>query len=76
MMKMMLDETDYAEVHFGKGDPRSIQEIADAFHSQMVYKFNMPGEAQDTHCEDGYGDYDYDVVEYITEWVKGRSSVH
>ena len=76
MMKMMLDETDYAEVHFGKGDPRSIQEIADAFHSQMVYKFNMPGEAQDTHCEDGYGDYDYDVIEYITEWVKGRSSVH
>jgi UDP-glucose 4-epimerase len=73
----MLDEIGFIdEIHFGKGDPRRIQEIADGYHHPTVYKFNMPGEAQDTHCIDGYGDYDYDVIEYITEWVKGRSSVH
>lgn len=76
-MLLMLEEPGYIEeVHFGKGDPKSIQEIADAFDCSMVYKFDLPGEAQDTHCLNGYGEYEGDVIQYITEWVKGRSSVH
>lgn len=76
-MLLMLEEPGYIEeVHFGRGDPKSIQEIADAFDCSMVYKFDLPGEAQDTHCLNGYGEYEGDVIQYITEWVKGRSSVH
>ena len=76
-MMLMMEEPGYIEeVHFGRGDPKSIQEIADAFCHPMVYKFDLPGEAQSTYCPNGYGEYQYDVIEYITEWVKGRGSVH
>jgi len=76
-MMRMLDEVGFIEeIHFGRGRPESIQSIADAFMHPMVYKFDLPGEAQDTFCEEPYGFYEYDVIEYITEWVKGRGSVH
>lgn len=76
-MLMMMEEVGIVdEVHFGRGDPHSIKEIADAFHHPIVHKFDLPGEAQDTYCEEPYGYYEYDVIEYITEWVKGRASVH
>ena len=76
-MLLMMEEVGFVdEVHFGRGDPKSIQQIADAFCHHMVYKFDLPGEAQDTYCPEGYGEYEYDVIEYITEWVKGRASVH
>ena len=45
-------------------------------HSIILYKFDLPGEAQDTYCEEPYGYYEYDVIDYITDWVKGRKSVH
>ena len=77
MMMLMEDELGFIEeVHFGRSKPYSIQEIADAFHHPMVYKWDLPGEAQDTFCTEPYGFYEYDVIEYITEWVKGRGSVH
>jgi len=76
-MLMMMDEVGVIdEVHFGRGRPKSIKEVADAFHHPIVHKFDLPGEAQDTFCEEPYGYYEYDVIEYITEWVKGRKSVH
>ena len=77
MMMLMEDELGFIEeVNFGRSKPYSIQEIADAFHHPMVYKWDLPGEAQDTFCTEPYGFYEYDVIEYITEWVKGRGSVH
>jgi UDP-glucose 4-epimerase len=76
-MIQMMDEIGFIEeIHFGRGRPHSIQEIADAFMHPMVYKFDLPGEAQDTFCEEPYGYYQYDVIEYITDWVKRRISVH
>ena len=58
------------DVHFGRGKPVSINEIADAFDHNKVYKFDLPGEAQKTHCEDPYGEYLGNVIKYITEWKK------
>lgn len=78
-MMLMMEEVDFIdEVHFGRGDPQSIKSIADAFHHPVVHKFDLPGEAQDTCCdlEDRYGYYEYDVLDYIAEWVKGRVNVH
>ena len=56
------------DVHFGRGKPVSINDIADAFNHNKVYKFDMPGEAQKTHCQEPYGEYLGDVLKYITEW--------
>lgn len=58
------------DVHFGRGKPVSINDIADAFNHNKVYKFDMPGEAQRTHCQEPYGEYLGDVLKYITEWKK------
>ena len=76
-MMNMLDEVGFIEeVHLGRGRPYTIQEIAEAFQHYNVYKFNLPGEAQDTLCEEPYGYYEHDVIEYIHEWVKDNKSVH
>ena len=76
-MMNMLDEVGFIEeVHLGRGRPYTIQEIAEAFQHYNVYKFNLPGEAQDTLCEEPYGFYEHDVIEYIHEWVKDNKSVH
>ena len=64
------------EVHFGRGRPHTIQEIADAFEHYTVYKFDLPGEAQDTLCEEPYGYYEHNVIEYINTWVRAQRSVH
>ena len=76
MMRMFNEVGFIDEVHFGRGRPHTIQEIADAFKHYAVYKFDLPGEAQDTLCEEPYGFYEHSVIEYINEWVKGNSSVH
>ncbi|MDA9002804.1 NAD-dependent epimerase/dehydratase family protein [bacterium] len=78
MMLMMEEIGIIDEVHFGRGDPQSIKSIADAFNHPIVHKFDLPGEAQDTYCEeeDRYGYYEYNVLEYIAEWIRGRKSVH
>ena len=73
MMLMMEDPRvingEISSVHFGRGKPRTIQEIADAFNHPQLYKFDLPGEAQITECQHPYGEYVYDVLEYIKEWV-------
>jgi UDP-glucose 4-epimerase len=76
-MLTMLSEVGFVEeVHLGRGRPYSIQEIADAFDHHAVYKFDLPGEALDTLCEEPYGFYDNDVMEYITKWVQESKIVH
>lgn len=76
MMTMLAEPGFVEEVHLGRGRPVSIQEIADTFQHHIVYKFDLPGEAQDTLCEEPYGFYDHSVIEYIENWVRSRSSVH
>jgi len=74
MMRMVDDEEVLvgarSDVHFGRGNPVSILEIAKAFGKDFVYKFDLPGEAQKTHCMYPYGEYDCDVIDYITAWSK------
>ena len=76
-MIAMLFEVGYVEeVHLGRGRPHSIQEIADAFQHYAVYKFDLPGEARDTLCEEPYGFYHNEVLDYINEWVQDNTNVH
>lgn len=74
MMLMTEDEMVLSgvkkDVHFGRGNPVSINEIADAFDHNKIYKFDLPGEAQRTYCEEPYGEYLGDVLKYISEWKK------
>ena len=76
MMEMLSEIGFIEEIHLGRGDPYSIQEIADAFGHFAVYKFDLPGEALHTYCEEPYGDYENDVIDYIHDWVKDNKSVH
>ena len=77
MMRMVEDkevlEGKVGEVHLGRGKPVSILEIAKAFGTDFVYKFDLPGEAQTTHCKKPYGEYSCDVLDYITAWSKYAS---
>ena len=63
-----IKKGEIADVHFGRGKPVSINQIADAFNHSKVYKFDLPGEAQKTHCTDPYGEYLGNVLKYITKW--------
>ena len=62
-----------SDVHFGRGKQVSILEIAKAFGTDLVYKFDLPGEAQNTHCKKPYGEYNCEVVDYIQAWSKYAS---
>ena len=44
--------------------------MAKAFDHPFVYKFDLPGEAQTTHCLSPYGEYECEVLDYITAWRK------
>mgnify|MGYP003304371031 CR=1 FL=1 len=74
MMRMIEDDKimsgETAEVHFGRGKPVSILDVAKAFDHPFVYKFDLPGEAQTTHCLTPYGEYECEVLDYITAWRK------
>jgi len=72
-MMLMMEDKDVSngkiqEVHFGTGNPVSIEDVANAFDHQKIYKFDLPGEAQRTHCIENYGDYKGDVIKHIKEW--------
>lgn len=72
-MLLMLDDEkvmtgDVLDVHFGAGNPVSIREIAEAFNTSYVHRFNIPGEAQETKSPKPYGHYLGDVVVYIKSW--------
>ena len=72
MMRMVEDEMVLngvkREVHFGRGQPKRIMDIAVAFDHSYVHKFDLPGEAQKTQCKEPYGEYNCDVLDYITAW--------
>ena len=72
MMRMVEDEMVLngvkREVHFGRGQPKRIMDIAIAFDHSYVHKFDLPGEAQKTQCKEPYGEYNCDVLDYITAW--------
>ena len=72
MMRMLEDDDvlfgKTPDVHFGRGKPVSIIEVAKAFDHTFVHKFDLPGEAQKTHCKYSYGDYNCEVLDYITAW--------
>jgi len=70
MIKLMFDKdlSQFNAAHFGRGSPKSIQQIADAFRTNIVYRFDLPGEAQRTHCVQPYGEYKTEVLEYIKQW--------
>ena len=74
MMRMIEDEDIMSgkviDVHFGRGKPVSIMDIAKAFDHPIIHKFDLPGEAQVTHCLTPYGDYQCEVLDYITVWRK------
>jgi len=72
-MMLMVEDKDVKEgkisnVHFGRGHPTSIKELADAFDWPIVYKFDIPGEAQTTHCVKPYGEYEHNVIKYVKSW--------
>ena len=74
MMRMIEDEDVMSgkviDVHFGRGKPVSIMDIAKTFDHPIIHKFDLPGEAQVTHCLTPYGDYECEVLDYITVWRK------
>jgi UDP-glucose 4-epimerase len=70
----VLDGT-MSEVHFGRSDPKSILSIATQFQWNKVHLFDKPGEAQKTFCEDPYGVYTHNVMEYIDGW-RSKRNVH
>ena len=61
MMRMLEDEDVMSgkviDVHFGRGSPKRIMDIALAFDHAIVHKFDLPGEAQKTECMKPYGEY-------------------
>ena len=65
--KIVMDG-EIGDVHFGAGKPVSIREIAEAFNTSYVHRFNIPGEAQETKSLQPYGEYLGDVVAYIKSW--------
>ena len=72
MMRMVEDEMVLngvkRDVHFGRGAPVRIMDLAVAFDHNYVHKFDLPGEAQKTHCKEPYGEYNCDVLDYVTAW--------
>jgi UDP-glucose 4-epimerase len=59
-----------AVAHFGKGEPKTISSIANAFGSPVVHTFDRKGEAQRTCCETPYITCPNDVHKYIKQWVQ------
>ncbi len=70
LLQLMVDQEAPSVAHFGKGNPQSIQSIADNFDCPMIYEFDRPSEAQITHCENPYIECPNDVHSYLQHWVK------
>jgi UDP-glucose 4-epimerase len=68
MLNLLMMEKKPKQTHFGRGDPYSIEEIADAFKHPVVYEFDRKGEAQDTICEKPFMKSNYNVIDYIKFW--------
>lgn len=54
----------------GRGDPKTILEIAEAFEHPFVHEFDKPGEAEKTYCDKPFINGRHDVINYIKEWKK------
>jgi UDP-glucose 4-epimerase len=62
------------EVHLGNSKNVSILEIAQAFApNEYIFEADMPGEAQETYCENPIIECKREVKEYIKEWVKAQN---
>lgn len=70
LLQLLADEATPAVAHFGSGDPKTIQSIADSFGAPVVHSFNRPGEAEKTFCSQPYILPTHDVHEYIKDWIK------
>jgi UDP-glucose 4-epimerase len=70
ILQLLVDPRLLEEVHFGKGSPKTILSIAQAFNTSIVHSFDKPGEAQTTICKDPYIECPNDVLSYIENWVK------
>lgn len=55
-------------IHLGKGDPKSILEIAEAFEHPFIHEFDREGEAEKTRCDKPYVQGKFDVIDYIKRW--------
>jgi len=70
ILQLLVDPRHLEEVHFGKGDPKTILSIAQAFNTSIVHSFDKPGEAQTTLCTNPYIECPNDVFSYIDNWIK------
>ena len=70
ILQLLVDPEHHEEVHFGKGDPKTILSIAQAFNTSIVHSFDKPGEAQTTICKKPYIECPNDVFSYIDNWLK------
>ena len=70
ILQLLVDPDHHEEVHFGKGDPKTILSIAQAFNTSIVHSFDKPGEAQTTICKKPYIECPNDVFSYIDNWLK------
>ena len=70
ILQLLVDPEHHEEVHFGKGDPKTILSIAQAFNTSIVHSFDKPGEAQSTLCKRPYIECPNDVFSYIDNWLK------
>jgi len=57
-------------VMLGKGDPKTILEIAKAFDHPYIHEFDKPGEAEKTFCDKPFIEGKFDVIDYIKKWKK------
>lgn len=73
--EMLVDDNAPQDVHLGKGSPRSVMELAEAFDTNIVHEFDIPGEAQDTLCREPYIECPNEVIDYIHEWTGKNSNV-
>jgi len=55
-------------IHLGKGDPKSILQIAEAFDHPFIHEFDRLGEAEKTICKTPFVEGKFDVINYIKQW--------
>ena len=70
LLQLIVDPGLPSVAHFGKGEPKTISSIANAFGSPVVHTFDRKGEAQRTCCETPYITCPNDVHKYIKQWVQ------
>ena len=70
LLQLLADPNLPSQAHFGKGDPKTISSIADAFDHPIVHSFDRKGEAERTLCQTPYIECNNNVHDYIKKWVK------